>query len=207
RDRTFFFVGYEALIERLGRTILSNVPDENSRKGPVNPAVKPYLDLIPLPNGAPLPGGFGEYFFGFKQTIDQHYGQGRIDHLFNHHHHTFTRYTLDDATKDLPTDFPQFPRSFVSRNQFTTIEHTWFRSSRTVSTARAGFSRTRVGQEVEANIGASLPPFVPGRRSIGDIDIGGMQRFGPQSLRERKLCKKSVRFTQGLHQHRSVPFL
>ena len=46
-------------------------------------------------------------------------------------------------------------------------------------TARLGWSRTRIGQEIEANV--DLAPFVPGRDSMGDIDIGGIPRFGPQS--------------------------
>lgn len=204
-DRTFFFAGYESLIERLGRTILSNVPDANARNGvlptgtiTVNPAVRPYLNLIPLPNGAQLPGGFGEYFFGFKQTLDQQYVQGRIDHRFNNKHQLFGRHTLDDAEQKLPTDFPQFPRSFVSRNQFTTIEHTWVASASTVNTTRLGFSRTRIGQEVEANTGTTLPPFIPGRSLIGSIDIGGMQRFGPQSSVNVKLVQNVFSFSEGL---------
>src|SRR5688572_13961748 len=33
KDRLFFFAGYEALIERLGRTIVTTVPDDNARMG------------------------------------------------------------------------------------------------------------------------------------------------------------------------------
>src|ERR671912_344199 len=50
KNRTFFFLGYEALIERLGRTISTFVPDDNARLGilptgpvAVSPAVAPYL--------------------------------------------------------------------------------------------------------------------------------------------------------------------
>jgi hypothetical protein len=71
RDRTFFFAGYEALIERLGRTVSSVVPDDNARRGilpnpanpaqtisvTINPAVLPYLNEIPRANGANLGGG------------------------------------------------------------------------------------------------------------------------------------------------------
>ena len=47
---------------------------------------------------------------------------------------------------------------------------------------RAGSSRTRVGQDVEANLASPLAPFVPGRDLVGDIDIGGIPgRFGPQT--------------------------
>ena len=53
-------------------------------------------------------------------------------------------------------------------------------SARTLGTFRLGYSRTRIGQEVEANTSQPLPPFVPGRESLGAIDIGGVPRFGPQ---------------------------
>ena len=54
---------------------------------------------------------------------------------------------------------------------------------------RLGFSRTRVGQNVEANLASPLPEFVAGRGLVGDIDIGGMQRFGPQSSANLRLVQ------------------
>ncbi len=203
-DKTFFFAGYEALIERLGRNINSFVPDANARQGilpgatvTVNPAIRPYLDLIPLPNGPGIGGGLANYFFGFKQTIDQHFAQGRVDHIFNDAHQIFARYTFDNANQDLPTDYPQFPRSFISRNQFTTIEHSWVMSPRTINKMRFGFSRTRVGQDVQANVPSTVAPFVPGRL-IGDIDIGGMQRFGPQTSVNVQLTQNVFSFSDDL---------
>ncbi len=54
---------------------------------------------------------------------------------------------------------------------------------------RLGFSRTRIGQNVESNLASPLPPFVAGRSLVGDIDIGGMQRFGPQSSANLRLVQ------------------
>jgi hypothetical protein len=188
RDRTFFFVGYESLRERLGRTISTVVPDDNARRGAlptgtiaINAAVLPYLLEFPQANGPSLGGGLAEYTFGFKQTIDQHFIQGRLDQNLGSGHQFFVRYTLDDADQHLPTDYPQFPRDFLSRNQFFTGEYRQVASERTLNTVRAGVSRTRIGQTVEANVAQSLAPFVPGRPMVGDIDIGGLKRFGPQS--------------------------
>ena len=130
-DRTFFFGNYEALRERLGRTILSFVPDNNARQGilpsgtvTVSPVIKPYLDAIPLPNGPSIGGGLAQYFFGFNQRLDQDFFQARVDHSLNDKNLIFVRHTFDDGDNFLPTDYPQFPRTFLSRNQFTTIEHT-----------------------------------------------------------------------------------
>ncbi|HLL77478.1 MAG TPA: TonB-dependent receptor [Pyrinomonadaceae bacterium] len=198
RDRTFFFANLEILRERLGRTIQTVVPDAASRAGAVNAAVRPYLDLFPLPNGPNLGGGLAAYSFGFAQSIDQYYTLGRVDHIWNDRHQSFARYTLDDADQQLPTDFPQFPRAFRSKNQFFTAEHRFVQSERTVHTSRFGFSRTRIGQAVEANIGTNLPPFVPGRELIGNIDIGGIPRFGPQTSVSVRLTQNVFGFEHGV---------
>lgn len=188
RDRTFFFVGYEALIERLGRTISTIVPDDDARRGVlstgavgVHAAVRPYLQAFPRANGPAIGGGLAAFHFPFQQTLDQHFAQGRIDRRVGAAHQLFARYTLDTANQFLPTDFPQFPRGFISRNQFFTAEYRHIVSDTALSTVRVGFSRTRVGQRVEANLDVPLPPFVPGRPFMGAIVIGGMPSFGPQT--------------------------
>ncbi|HZN10174.1 MAG TPA: TonB-dependent receptor [Blastocatellia bacterium] len=203
RDRTFFFFGYEGLRERLGRTIQTFTPDADARQGilptgtvPVSPVVRPYLDQFPLPNGPGIGGGLATYNFGFNQRLDEDFVQARVDHHLGTRHQLFGRYTYDDADQFLPTDFPQFPRSFISRNQFFTAEDTWVISARTVNTLRFGFSRTRIGQLVEANV--PLPPFVPGREFIGDIDIGGVPRFGTQSSANLRLTQNVFSVSQSL---------
>jgi Carboxypeptidase regulatory-like domain/TonB dependent receptor-like, beta-barrel len=221
-DKTFFFAGAEFLRERLGRTVSTIVPDEKARQGlitsrvnnqiidtpvVINPAIRPYLDQFPLPNGASLDNGVGnlaEYFFRFNQRLDEEYVQGRVDHKLTSDQQVFARYTFDNANQFLPTDFPQFPRSFLSRNQFVTLEHSWVISPQTINTVRFGFSRTRIGQDVEANVPSSVQPFIPGRL-VGDIDIGGIPRFGPQSSVNVKLVQnvfsinESLAHTRGKH--------
>ncbi len=216
KDKTFFFFGAEAFRQRLGRTISTIVPDEKARQGilttrnaqgqivdtqiTINPAVKPYLDLYPLPNGPQLAGGVGnlsQYFFNFRERLDQEYIQGRIDHNLTNRQLIFARFTYDNADQFLPTDFPQFPRSFISRNQFATVEHAWVINARTINTARFGFSRTRIGQDVQADIPSGIQPFVPGRL-VGDIDIGGVPRFGPQVSVNVQLTQNVFSFNNSL---------
>jgi hypothetical protein len=192
KDRTFFFVGYEGLRETLGRTISTVVPNEAARQGilpapgggtivvPVASNVRSYLDEFPLPNGEELGGGLAAYTFPFTQTIDQDYFQARVDQNVGTRGQLFVRYTHDRAEQLLPTDFPQFPRTVASSNHFATAEYRHVFSSSTLSTTRLGYSHTRIGQDVEANTSVPLAPFVPGRESLGAIDIGGIPRFGPQ---------------------------
>ncbi|MBC8165000.1 MAG: TonB-dependent receptor [Bryobacteraceae bacterium] len=205
RDRSFFFVGYEGLREQLGRTISSEVPDADARLGiingvniGVNPAVKPFLDEFPLPNGPSRGSGIALYTFPFNQKLHQDFAQARFDHNFNAALQMFARYTWDKADQFLPTDYPQFPRSFLSRNQFATAELRQIITPTLLNTTRIGFSRTRVGQDVEANTSRPLPAFIPGRSLTGDIDVGGLQRFGPQSSVDLSLVQNVIGVEDGV---------
>ena len=194
KDRLFVFAGYEALRENLGRTIVTTVPDENARQGllpggivvPVSAAVAPYLEEFPRPNGESLGGGLARFTFPFSQRLSQNFAQGRVDANISSGTQAFARHTFDDTEQRLPTDYPQFPRAFVSRNQFFTAELRHARAA-TIHTVRFGYSRTRIGQAVEANTERSLPVFVPGRTLVGSIDIGGLPRFGTQSSADVRL--------------------
>ncbi|MCW5978734.1 MAG: TonB-dependent receptor [Bryobacteraceae bacterium] len=198
KNRTFYFAGYEGLRENKGVTVYTVVPDAASRALPADPAVRPYLDEFPLPNGRNLGGGLADYLFGFNQRIRQDFGQARVDHALSPNHLAFVRYTADDAVQHLPTDFPQFPRAFVSRNQFVTAQYDAVLSPSTLSALRAAFSRTRIQQDVEANTSRPLPEFVAGRGMMGDIDIGGMPRFGPQSSVNVRLTQNVYNIEEGL---------
>lgn len=195
-DRVFFFAGYEGLVERLGKNVSTVVPDDNARLGILpagavvtSPAVASYLAEFPRANGPLLGQGLATHTFPFNQTLDQHFLQGRVDYHLGANHQFFARYTADDANQFLPTDYPQFPRTFLSRNQFFTGEYRRILSARTLNTARVGFSRTRIGQNVEANTRQTLAPFITGRDLMGDIDIGGVKRFGPQSSGNLRLVQ------------------
>ncbi|HKO45245.1 MAG TPA: TonB-dependent receptor [Pyrinomonadaceae bacterium] len=220
REKTFFFFGYESLREALGRTINTTVPDIDARNGiltsrnaagtivteniTIHPAVRPYLDEYPLPNTGVLNvvGNLAPYEFLFNQTINQHFAQGRVDHNWSDRNQSFARYTFDEADQRLPTDYPQFPRSFQSRNQFFTGEHRYIQSPQTIHTTRLSFSRTRVGQEVESQTTQNLAPFIPGRASLGNIDIGGMPRFGPQTSVSVKLTQNVFGLEHGVVHNR-----
>jgi hypothetical protein len=232
KDKVFFFAAYESLRENLGRTVRTVTPDLDARAGivtscgvvppagqpcpeesilrvpvAVSPVVRPFLDAFPLPNLGPsrVLGNLAAYAFGFDQQVRQHFLSGRVDYNHSDRDQFFARYTFDDAGQLLPTDFPQFPRTFFSRNQFFTGEYRQTLSAATLNTFRLNFARTRVGQNVEANLASPLPEFVPGRGITGDIDIAGIPRFGPQSSGNLRLVQNvfggeySVVHSRGRH--------
>ena len=153
RDRTFYFAAYEGLIERLGITGITNVPDANARQGilpggrtvALHPAVPRYIDLFfPEPNGRSLGGGIAEHLFTLTQPTDEHFLQGRIDHRIGGDDQLFVRYTISDGKVDRQAANKP-PVGFVqesSRNQYLTAEHQRVFSPTFLNTARFGINRS-----------------------------------------------------------------
>ncbi len=195
-NRLFYFGGYEGLRERLGKTIASFVPDDNARAGllpdgpvAITDAVRPYLDAIPVANGPSIGGGLATHTFGFHQTLDENFFRDASTTRPARRTSSSCATPTTRREQRLPTDYPRSRARSSRRNQFLTAEYRNVRSERTLQTARFGYSRTRIGQNVEANLTPPLPPFVAGRGLVGDIDIGGMQRFGPQSSANLRLAQ------------------
>jgi len=184
RDRTFFFGVYEALIERLGITGVTAVPDDNARvgilpTGPValHPAIPQYLDvLFPRANGASLGGGAAEYLFSGTQPADEHFYQGRLDHRLSSTDSLFVRVTYDRAAVDrIPPDKP--PISLIierTRNTYVTAEHQHTFSPRTLNVVRAGLNRSVSLADNRRTV--DVPPglsWIPGD-PFGYLTIRGM---------------------------------
>ena len=184
KDRSFFFVAFESLIERLGVTGVTAVPDDNARSGIVsgrsitlNSTIPAYLDvLFPHANGKSLSGGAAEYLFTRNQPTHEYFGQARIDHRFHNGDTLFGRYTLDDGRVDRqPTIKP--PITFTkehSRNQYLTVEHQHLFSSTMLNTIKGGINRSVSLADNVRTI--DIPPslsWIPGEK-FGYLTIGGL---------------------------------
>jgi hypothetical protein len=184
KDRTFFFGAYESLIERLGVTGVTAVPDDLARGGilptgtvTLHPAIPAYLDLLfPAANGRQLGGGAAEYLFSRTQPTNEHFFQGRIDHRLSANGTLFGRYTYDAADVErVPPDRP--PISIIderTRNTYVTIEHQQVFSASLLNTVRGGVNRS-VSLASNRRL-IDIPPalsFVPGE-PFGFIIIRGL---------------------------------
>lgn len=159
RDRTFFFVGYEALRERLGVTQLSYVPTVEARSGSLrdaagalqfvglDSAVAPYMNLFPVPNGPTLQTSTGALtntatFLSnpAKPTRDD-FGSIRVDQQLSPNHSFFLRYTLDDSETTF-TNPNRLLTPTPARNQYGTLSETAVLSPSVVNLARFAASRS-----------------------------------------------------------------
>jgi outer membrane receptor protein involved in Fe transport len=184
KDRTFFFGAFESLIERLGVTGVTAVPDDDARLGilpartvALHPAVPAYLEtLFPRANGRSLGGGTAEYLFTKKQPTDEYFSQVRVDHRFRGGDSLFGRYTFDDGKVDRvpPSKAPIVFTQEHSRNQYLTLEHQHLFTSSLINTLKGGLNRSVSLADNVRTI--DIPPalsWLPGER-FGYLTITGL---------------------------------
>ena len=180
RDRVFFFGGVERLHEDLGITNITTVPTDAVRSGAlgaINPAVRPYLNLYPRPNGRELSPSIAEYIYEFNQPTRENFVQGRADMSWTDKDAVFVRYTYDGADQSIPLGFAEYGTDSVSRNQFVTAEYKRIVTPALLSTVRFSHSRLRFEQ---LPVGASAPDlaFVAGQDLIGVLTVPGYTNLG-----------------------------
>jgi carboxypeptidase family protein/TonB-dependent receptor-like protein len=186
RDKTFFFGGYEGLRERLGLSNSAIVPNAAAHAGTlpdpatgqlrtvaVDPSVKPFLDLYPLPNGKDLGDGTAQFFSSPSKPTREDYTTVRLDHKFSDSDFFFARYTFDDSNVAEPTAYPSISINHITRAQNAAVEEKRIFSPQLLNAARVGFSRS-FGMDANHPLFDVTPSllFVPGQQ-LGLITFRG----------------------------------
>ena len=92
KDRTFFFFSYEGLRLRLPTTKLTTVPDLNARDNAI-PALQPFLNAYPLPNGPDNPAtGMAQFNGSYSDPASLNAYSIRMDHRLKQDLTIFGRY-------------------------------------------------------------------------------------------------------------------
>ena len=185
RNKIFFFGGVERLQEDLGTTVITAVPTAAARSGTVNPLVRPYLDLYPLPNGRDLGSGIGQYTYEFARVTRENFLQGRIDMALSDKDLLFVRHTYDGSRQVSPvasgviqtTGLPQFFTNSTSGNHFFSAEAKRTVTNNLLNTARVSASVLTYEQQAANTLTEPLP-FLPDAPFMGLILIGGVSQLG-----------------------------
>ncbi|MGC1673382.1 MAG: TonB-dependent receptor [Candidatus Acidiferrales bacterium] len=120
KDRTFFFFSYEGLRLRLPETTLTTVPDLSARTNAI-PALQPYLNAYPLPNGSDnLATGVAQFNASYSNpaTLDAY--SLRIDHKLSSKLSLFGRYNYSPSGIDERATSTLFPLSDIEPIRITT---------------------------------------------------------------------------------------
>ncbi len=153
----------------------------------INPAIKPLVDLYPLPN-APNNG----YTFVFTEPASDLYGQVRLDANVSAKSTVFGRYTVTNGDKTAATFFPGYETHAETRNRFLTLSENHIFSPTVVSTTRVSYSRP------DAHYTADYPSqllsdprynFLRGE-AMGIVSVGGVTDIGPSANFPRAFAGK-----------------
>ncbi len=104
KNRTFFFVAYEGLRQRVGTTLIGNVPSDSFRAAVLaqSPALAPIINSFPLGNRL-LSANVSRYYSTGTLSSNEDSGFVRIDHRITDSTNFFARYNIDKVQNASPS--------------------------------------------------------------------------------------------------------
>ncbi len=182
KDKAFFFGNYEGLRQQQGVTVNPAVPDANMHRGllpdgrgglqsvAVVPAIRPFLDLWPLPNGPNLldRNGFSTGMATLSapgdSPVSENFAVARGDVHLSDKQTIFSRFNIDQGTLAQPDEVPITTKDVGTHSRYVTLQHDYILSSSFLMTTRFAYNRTLLlGDEIALiNYPSSLNFFVPG---------------------------------------------
>src|SRR5207247_5852767 len=121
----------------------------------VDPRIRPYLQLYPLPNIAIIdpitgrPGDTGKFAFDAVRLGDEKYVIGKIDHYLSSATTLNGHYSYDDTTVTAPSPYNQKLTGALSRRQNVVLSLQHIFSPTLINNSRAGITRTWAGNELD----------------------------------------------------------
>jgi Carboxypeptidase regulatory-like domain/TonB dependent receptor len=180
RNKTFIFGDYEGMRQSLGNTQTIFVPSRAARNGPVNPNVRPYLALYPLPNG-PETGSVGQSSFVNNQLTTEDFFTARADHTFSANDFMHGTYLLDTGESKGPNNTDTLITGTVLRRQLITLEESHLFGPSFLNSVRFGFSRVIADSPKTFGVIDPLTTdtslgFIAGA-AAGQIQVTGLEPF------------------------------
>ena len=187
KDRTFFYMDYEAIRQRLDSTVIGFVPNATFRESVTNPALTPFLVQWPS-TGLQIPTGDGitnEWVQPQSDNIREDSGMFRLDHTFTDKTSIFARLNIDDSTTTAPLDTLGGIDNPLIRpsNYVAQLTHTF--SPTIINELRGGINRSALhhyqngtcplsaaANGLPGTSCASVPPFDSPSDSQLDTEVG-----------------------------------
>jgi hypothetical protein len=192
----FFFANYEGIRSTASKTQTSNTLTEEARQGilptatgtrqvAIAPAVLPYMDLYPMPNGDDFGDGTAEFLSEVTARAREDMFSGRMDYNLSGKWRLFGRFTFNTAETSTTDPFRIWIFPSDSRYHFIQTDAQYMQGANAIHTFHLGFSRIRNAEtyKVRGDIPETLS-FVPGR-PLGVIDVTGLTSLGGQTARVR----------------------
>ncbi len=143
KNRTFFFLDYEALRQRLHSTIIGFVPNAAYRASvaATSPILKPFLDSWPV-GQTPVDSITDQWTSVGLDSRREDSGIFRLDHSFTDKTSIFGRVSIDDANVSSPLDTVGGRDNPLIRPSNLVVQLTHVFSPTIVNELRGGFNRS-----------------------------------------------------------------
>ncbi len=195
KGKMFFFADYEGVRQSLGATNVYNVPSAEARNGiihnadgttttvTVDPLVKPFLGLWPLPNaGLTGLGNTGLFDIATNTVTRENFVTARIDGTISDKDSISGTWYYDPANIRAPGALDAVLLFDSSSRQMMTVEETHIFSPSLVNSVRVGYNRVVVIPNLSLNAinplaaDPSLGTFAG--RDAPTISVSGLTTFG-----------------------------
>jgi hypothetical protein len=163
KDRTFFFFSYEGLRLRVPQTTFTTVPDLSARQSAA-PAIQPFLNAYPLPNGSDdETTGIAQFNASYSNPASLDAYSLRIDHKLNDKLSLFGRYNYSPSNADERGSSTLYPISDVLAASITiqtgTVGLTWAATPFIANDFRFNYSTTHADSSYNLDtFGGAVPP-------------------------------------------------
>jgi len=211
RDRLFFFASYEGLRLKQPTVQVVTVPTVALRAQAV-PALQPYLNALPVPNGRDLGSGRAQFAASYSNPGRFNIFALRLDGTLTKTLTGFFRVNHAPSETQTRVNALSTVQSVDARNDSYTGALTWVASSRLTADLRLNWARNypRLFNKLEAFGGAAIPAvtdvFLPGRDPSGALfnfsALGGGFNWGQGTADEQHQFNivGSVGWLVGSHQ-------
>jgi hypothetical protein len=162
-DRTFFFVSYEGIRQKLTQTVTGFVPSApfRARVLATSPALKPIVDGWPV-GQTPVDADTDLYQAPGVNSVREDSITARLDHKFSDHTSAFVRYNFDNAVIEKPFDAIGGRDKLSIRPSNLVVQLMHIFSSQAVNEAKFGMNRSTLHHPVTGTAPvavASVPGF------------------------------------------------
>ena len=229
QDKTFYFINYEELNQKLTQTAISTVPGAAFRQGilpcsqttnydvtdgvcllpgstpttPVNVGINPnvagYLAAFPVANGPAFADGSAQNFSQLAYPVAEHYGVVKITHNLGAADTLLASYNIDDGTIE-SHQTPSINDNDSQRNQNLTFEERKILSPSLLNVAHFSFVRSKIIVATEYNPAFNI---VAGSGYNGNISVTGLNELGGEDNSieaiNRYTARDQVSLTKGKH--------
>ncbi|MCS7024852.1 MAG: TonB-dependent receptor [Bryobacteraceae bacterium] len=176
KDKTFYFVNFEGLRQRLAQTFIGFVPSAEfrARAAAASPAIRPVMEAYRPGTARTADPNIDQLTSVGSQPWTENSGLVKVDHRFSSSTSMFVRYNVDDGVIDEIRNALLETRTSNFRTQNATIQFQHVFSPTVLSESKLGMNRSALNRKTNGTFGegVTIPGFIDLQVDRKEVEIG-----------------------------------